>query len=154
MPDNLGDNTKYGSPWKQNVLTYDFQNYSSLWKETTITQVEVAFGAIESIYDIKFERVFDGSKIINIAFLTEDEKENENVKWLYLLKNDKKGNILAHGYNLQVRHRDSRAIYILIKKNGQLKILHLDVKDTTFFTLDYTKSAVVLAAFIKMNLTV
>jgi len=32
MPDNIGDK-KYCTPWKQKVLTYDFQNYSSLVKE-------------------------------------------------------------------------------------------------------------------------
>jgi len=31
MPDNIGDE-KYFTPWKQKVLTYDFQNYSSLGK--------------------------------------------------------------------------------------------------------------------------
>jgi len=32
MPDNIGDK-KYCTPWKQKVLTYDFQNSSSLGKE-------------------------------------------------------------------------------------------------------------------------
>ena len=32
MPDNIGDK-KYCTPWKEKVLTYDFQNYSSPGKE-------------------------------------------------------------------------------------------------------------------------
>jgi len=41
MPDNIGD--KYCTPWKQNVLTYDFQNYSLLGTEKTLNEIENAF---------------------------------------------------------------------------------------------------------------
>jgi len=74
MPDNIsgarppGDNKKHCSPWKQNVLTCEFQNYPILGKETTITQIECAFGVIESLCNLKFGRVFDGSQIMNIAY--------------------------------------------------------------------------------------
>jgi len=49
MPDNIGNNEKYCSPWKLKILTYDSKNYSILGKETTITQIECAFGVIEPI---------------------------------------------------------------------------------------------------------
>ena len=42
MPDNTGDK-KYCTPWKQKVLTYDFQNYFSLGKEKTLNEIESAF---------------------------------------------------------------------------------------------------------------
>ena len=42
VPDNIGDK-KYCTPWKQKVLTYDFQNYSSLGKEKTLNEIENAF---------------------------------------------------------------------------------------------------------------
>jgi len=41
MPDNIGDE-KYCTPWKQKILTYDFQNYSSLGKEKTFNEIENA----------------------------------------------------------------------------------------------------------------
>jgi len=42
IPDNTGDK-KCCTPWKQKVLTYDFQNYSSLGKEETLNEIENAF---------------------------------------------------------------------------------------------------------------
>jgi len=52
---------------EKEILTYGFQNYSILGKETTLTQIECAFGVIGSICNLKFERVFDGSQIMNTA---------------------------------------------------------------------------------------
>jgi len=52
---------------------------------------------------------------------------------------------------LQLRDKGSRAIFILITKTGQLKKLHADEQNTTFFRLDYMKSAIVLAALIKTS---
>ena len=66
-------------------------------KETTITQIECAFGVIESLCNLKFQRVFDGSQILNIAFLTDDKKENEKM-CPYSIKKDGKNGILAHGF--------------------------------------------------------
>ena len=42
MPDNIGDE-KYCTPWKQKVLTYDFQNYALLGKEKTLNEIENVF---------------------------------------------------------------------------------------------------------------
>ena len=41
MPDNTGGK-KYCTLWKQKILTYDFQNYSSLGKEKTFNEIENA----------------------------------------------------------------------------------------------------------------
>jgi len=41
MPDNIGDK-KYCTPWKQKVLTYNFQNSSSHEKKT-LNEIENAF---------------------------------------------------------------------------------------------------------------
>jgi len=94
IPDNIGDK-KYCTPWKQKVLTYDFQNYSSLGKEKTLNEIENAF----SVCNLKFEGVFDGSQVMNIAFLTDDEKQNVEINCSYKLNNKKSGT-LAHGFYL------------------------------------------------------
>ena len=46
---------------------------------------------------MKFERVFDGSQLMNIAFLTDDEKKNAEINCLYKLNNKKSGT-LTHGF--------------------------------------------------------
>jgi len=42
MHDDIGDKM-YCTPWKQKVLTYDFQNYSSLGKEKNIERNRKCF---------------------------------------------------------------------------------------------------------------
>ena len=96
MPDNIGDK-KYCAPWKQKVLTYDFQNYSSLGKEKTLNEIENDFSVWQNVCNLKFERVFDGSQVMNIAFLTDDEKQNAEINCPYKLNNKKSGT-LAHGF--------------------------------------------------------
>ena len=56
MSDNIGDE-KYCTPCKQNVLSYDFLNYSSLGKEKTLNQIENAFSVWQNVCNLKFERV-------------------------------------------------------------------------------------------------
>ena len=96
LPDNIG-NKKYCTPWKQKVLTYDFQNYSSLGKEKTLNEIENAFTVSQNVCNLKFERVFDGSQVMNIAFLTDDEKQNAEINCPYKL-NSKQSGTLAHGF--------------------------------------------------------
>ena len=96
MPNNIG-NKRYCTFWKQKVLTYDFQNYSSLGKEKTMNEIENAFSVWQNVCDLKFERVFDGSQVMNIAFLTNDEKQNAEINCPYKLNNKKSG-ALAHGF--------------------------------------------------------
>jgi len=98
MPDNIG-NKKYCTPSKQKVLTYDFQNYSSLEKEKTLNEIENAFSVWQNVCNLKFERVFDGSQVMNIAFLTDDEKQNAEIDCPYKLNNKKSGT-LVHGFYL------------------------------------------------------
>jgi len=40
---------------------------------------------------MKFERVFDGNQVMNIAFLTDDEKQNAEIYFPYKLNNKKSG---------------------------------------------------------------
>jgi len=75
MPDNIG-NKRFCKPWKEKVLTYDFQTYSSLGKEKALNEVENAFSIWKYVCNLKFERVFDWSQVMNIAFLTDNEKQN------------------------------------------------------------------------------
>jgi len=96
VPDNIGDK-KYCAPWKQKVLTYDFQNYSSLGKEKTLNEIGNAFSVWQNVCNLKFERVFYGSLVMNIAFLTDDEKQNAEINCPYKLNNKKSGT-LAHGF--------------------------------------------------------
>ena len=95
MPDNLGDR-KYCTPWKQKVLTYDFQNYYSLGKKT-LNEIENAFIVCQNVCNLNFERVFDDSQVMNIAFLTDDEKQNAEINCPYKLNNKKSGTF-AHGF--------------------------------------------------------
>ena len=46
---------------------------------------------------MKFERVFDSSQVMNIAFLSDDEKQNAEINCPYKLNNKKSGT-LAHGF--------------------------------------------------------
>ena len=85
MPDNIG-NKKYCTTWGQKVLTYDFQSHSSLGKEKTFNEIENAFSVWHNVCNLKFERVFDGSQVMNIAFLTDDEKQNAEINCPYKLK--------------------------------------------------------------------
>jgi len=96
MPDNTGGK-KYCTLWKQKILTYDFQNYCSLGKEKTWNEIENAFSVWQNVCNLKFERVFDGSQVMNIAFLTDDEKQNAEINCPYKLNNKKFGT-LAHGF--------------------------------------------------------
>ena len=96
MPDNIG-NKMYCTPWKQKLLTRDFQNYSSLGKEKTLNEIANAFSVWQNVCDLKFERVFDGSQVMNIGFLTDDEKQNAKINCPYKLNNKKSGT-LALGF--------------------------------------------------------
>jgi len=96
MPDNIR-NKKYCTPSKQTVLTYDFQNYSSLGKEKTLNEIENAFSVWQNVCNLKFGRVCDGSQVMNTAFLTDDEKQNAEINCPYKL-NHKKSGTLAHGF--------------------------------------------------------
>jgi len=96
MPDNIG-NKKYCTPWMQKVLTYDFQNYSSLEKEKPLNEIENAVSVWQNVCNLTFERVFDGSQVMNIVFLTDDEKQNAEINCPYKL-NNKKSVTLAHGF--------------------------------------------------------
>ena len=78
-------------------MTYDFQNYSLLGKEKTLNEIENAFSVWQSVWNLKFERVFDGSQVMNITFLTDDEKQNAEINCPYKLNNKKSGN-LVHGF--------------------------------------------------------
>ena len=71
--------------------------FSVLGKETTINQIEVSFGATETICDLKFEGVFAGSQIVNLAFLIDREKQIDKIKCPYKL-DGKSGDVLAHGF--------------------------------------------------------
>jgi len=79
LPDNIG-NKKYCTPWRQKVLTYDFQNYSSLGKEKTLNEIQNAFSVWLNVRNLKFERVFDGSQVMNIAFFRSGTVDKS--KWL------------------------------------------------------------------------
>jgi len=62
-----------------------------------LNEIENAFSVWENVCDLKFERVFDGSQVMNIAFLTDDEKQNAEINCPYKLNNKKSGT-LAHGF--------------------------------------------------------
>ena len=58
---------------------------------------------------------------------------------------------MSNSSGFQVQDSGSWGIYILIMKTGQLKKLHPDVENTTFFTFHYTKFVTVLVVFIKTS---
>jgi len=62
MSDNIEDK-KYCIPWRQKVLTYDFQNYSSLGKENTLNEIENALSVWQNVCNLKFERVLMGVRL-------------------------------------------------------------------------------------------
>jgi len=61
-----------------------------------LNEIENAFSVWQNVCNLKFERVFDGSQVMNIAFLTEDEKQNAKINCPCKL--NKKSGILAHGF--------------------------------------------------------
>jgi len=46
---------------------------------------------------LKFERVFDGSQVMNAAYLTDDEKQNAEINCPYKLNNKNSGTV-THGF--------------------------------------------------------
>jgi len=64
-----------------------------------LSEIEKAFSVWQNVCNLKFERVFDGSQVMNIAFLTDDEKQNVEINCPYKLNNKKSGT-LAHGFYL------------------------------------------------------
>ena len=62
-----------------------------------MNEIENAFSVWKNVCNLKFERVYDGSQVMNIAFLTDDEKQNAEINCPYKLNNKKSGT-LAHGF--------------------------------------------------------
>jgi len=62
-----------------------------------LNEIENAFSVWQNVCNLKFKRVFDGSQVMNIAFLTDDEKQNAEINCPYKLNNKKSGT-LAHGF--------------------------------------------------------
>jgi len=60
------------------------------WKRKNI-EIENAFSVWQSVCNLKFERVFDGSQVMNITFFTDDEKQNAEINCSYKLNNKKSG---------------------------------------------------------------
>ena len=62
-----------------------------------MNEIENAFSVWQNVCYLKFESVFDGSQVMDIAFLTDDEKQNAEINCPYKLNNTKSGT-LAHGF--------------------------------------------------------
>ena len=62
-----------------------------------MNEIENAFSVWQNVCNLKFERVFDGSQVRNVAFSTDDEKQNTEINCPYKLNNKKSGT-LAHGF--------------------------------------------------------
>jgi len=62
-----------------------------------LNEIENALRVWQNVCNLKFERVFDGSQVMNIAFLTDDEKQNAEINCPFKLNNKKSGT-LAHGF--------------------------------------------------------
>jgi len=143
MPDNIG-NKKYCTPCKQKVLTYDFQNYSSLGKETTLNEVENAFSVWENVCNLKFERVFDGSQVMKIAFLTDDEKQNVEMNCSYKL-NNKKSVTWHTDFTPVIQH--CLVICILTMRDGQTIKQVQGMESSTYFQLLFMKLVIASDSF-------
>jgi len=52
-----------------------------------LNEFENAFGVWQNVCNLKVERVFNGSEIINITFLTDDEKQIAEINCPYKLNN-------------------------------------------------------------------
>jgi len=62
-----------------------------------LNEIENAFSVWQNVCNLKFEKVFDGSQVMNIAFLTDDEKQNAEINCPCKLNNKISGT-LAHGF--------------------------------------------------------
>ena len=89
LPDNIG-NQKYCTPWKQKSCDLWLSKLLFAWKRKNI-EIENAFSVWQSVCNLKFERVFDGSQVMNITFFTDDEKQNAEINCSYKLNNKKSG---------------------------------------------------------------
>ena len=141
MPDNIG-NKKYCGTWKQKVLTYDFQNYSSLGKEKTLNEIENVFSVWQNVCNLKFERVFDGSQVMNIAFLTDDEKQNVEINCPYKLNNLV---LWRMGSTLDIQH--CLAICTLTMRDGQTRKQFQGMGNTIYFQSLFTKLVIASDCF-------
>jgi len=125
-------------------LTYDFQNYSSLGKEKTLNKIESAFSIWQNVCNLKFERVFDGSQVMNIAFLTDDEKQNAEINCPYKLNNKKSG-ALAHGFYLGDSTLSGDLHFDNKRWSDQKTVLGME--SSTYFQPLFTKLVIASACF-------
>jgi len=58
-----------------------------LEKKKTLNEIENACSVWQNVCNLKFDRVFDGRQVMNIAFLTDDEKQNAEINCPYKLNN-------------------------------------------------------------------
>jgi len=143
LPDNIG-NQKYCSPWKQKVLTYDCQNYFSLGKEKTLNEIENVFSVWQNVCDLKFERVFDGSQVMNIAFFTDDEKQNAEIKCPYKL-NKKNLALWRMDSTLEIQH--CLAICILTMRDDQTRKQFQGMESSIYFQSLFMKLVIASDCF-------
>jgi len=74
---------------------------------------------------------------MNIAFLTDDEKQNVEINCPYKLNNKKSGT-LAHGFNLEIQH--CQEICILTMRDGQTRKQFQGAENTIYFQSLFMKS--------------
>jgi len=44
-----------------------------------LNEIENAFSVGQNVCNLKFDKSFDGSQVMNIAFFTDDEKQNAEI---------------------------------------------------------------------------
>jgi len=125
-------------------LTYEFQNYSSLGKEKTLNEIENAFSVWQNVCNLKFERVFDGSQVMNIAFLTDDEKQNADINCPYKL-NNKNLPLWLMASTPVIQH--CLEICILTMRDGQIRKQFQGMESSTCFRSLFTKLVIASGCF-------
>jgi len=73
---------------------------------------------------------------MNIAFLTDDEKQNEEINCPYKLNNKKSGT-LAHGFYPEIQH--CLATFILAMRDGRTRKQFQEMESSIYFQLLFMK---------------
>ena len=134
-------------PLEEKILTYDFQSYSSLGKEKTLNEIENAFSVWQNVCNLKFEKVFDESQVMKIAFLTDDEKQNAEMNCPYKLNKKKNGNLALWRMASTQEIQHCLGICILTVRDGQTRKQFQRMESSTYFQSLFSKLVIASDCF-------
>jgi len=147
MPDNIG-NKKYCTPWKQKVLTYDFQNYSSLGKEKHWTKSKMLLVCFKmfAIWNLKEFLLWAKLWILHFWQMMKSKMWKLTVLTNWIIKNLA---LWRMDFTLEIQH--CLAICILTMRDGQTRKQLQGMGNTIYFQSLFTKLVIASDCFTILN---